>query len=52
MRAVVYHGPGDRRLEEVADPRLEAPHDVIVRVTTTTICGTDLHLLRGDSAWQ
>jgi len=48
MRAVVYHGPGDRRLEEVADPRLEVPHDVIVRVTTITICGTVLHILRGD----
>ncbi len=42
MRAVVYHGPGDRRLEHVPDPRIEAPGDVIVRLTTTTICGTDL----------
>ncbi len=48
MRAVVYHGPGDRRLEDVADPRLEESNDVIVRVTMTTICGTDLHILRGD----
>jgi alcohol dehydrogenase len=48
MRAVVYHGPGDRRLETVPDPRIEDPNDVIVRVTTTTICGTDLHILRGD----
>lgn len=39
MRAVVYHGPGDRRLENVPDPRIEDPKDVIVRVTTSTICG-------------
>ena len=48
MKAVVYHGPGDRRLENVPDPRIEDPNDVIVRVSTSTICGTDLHILRGD----
>ena len=48
MRAVVYHGPGDRRLENVPDPRIEDPKDVIVRVSTSTICGTDLHILPGD----
>jgi hypothetical protein len=48
MQAVVYHGPGDRRLENVPDPRIEDPNDVIVRVSTSTICGTDLHILRGD----
>jgi threonine dehydrogenase-like Zn-dependent dehydrogenase len=47
MKAVVFHGIGDIRLDEVAEPRLEAPTDAIVRVTTTAICGTDLHLVRG-----
>ncbi len=48
MRAVVYHGPGDKRWEEVADPKLIDDTDAIVRVDTTTICGTDLHILKGD----
>lgn len=48
MRAIVYHGPNDRRFEEVPDPKIEAPTDVIARITTTTICGTDLHILKGD----
>lgn len=47
MRAVVYRSVGDIGLEEVADPRIEAPTDAVVRVTTTAICGTDLHLIRG-----
>jgi alcohol dehydrogenase len=48
MRAVVYHGPGDRRFEKVPDPKIEAPTDAIVRITSATICGTDLHILKGD----
>jgi alcohol dehydrogenase len=48
MRAVVYHGPGDKRWEEVADPKLIDDTDAIVRVDTVTICGTDLHILKGD----
>ncbi len=48
MKAVVYHGPGDRRFEDVADPKVEAPTDVVARITTATICGTDLHILKGD----
>jgi alcohol dehydrogenase len=48
MKAVRYYGPGDRRLEEVPDPRIQDATDVIVRVRTTTICGTDLHILKGD----
>ncbi len=48
MRAVVYHGPGDKRWEEVADPKLIDDTDAIVRVDTATICGTDLHILKGD----
>jgi alcohol dehydrogenase len=48
MKAVVYHGPGDRRFEDVPDPKVEAPTDVIARITSATICGTDLHILKGD----
>ncbi|HEX2172128.1 MAG TPA: alcohol dehydrogenase catalytic domain-containing protein [Dehalococcoidia bacterium] len=48
MRAAVYHGPGDVRLESVPDPEICEPTDVIVRVTRAAICGTDLHLYRGD----
>jgi threonine dehydrogenase-like Zn-dependent dehydrogenase len=47
MKAVVYHGTGDIRLDKVADPKLKAPTDAIVRVTTAAICGTDLHFIRG-----
>ncbi|MBM7052249.1 zinc-dependent alcohol dehydrogenase family protein [Rothia sp. ZJ1223] len=48
MKALVYHGPGQRRWEEVSDPQIIDPTDVIARVDTTTICGTDLHILKGD----
>src|SRR3982751_3345440 len=48
MNALVYHGPGRRAWEEVPDPALEQPTDVIVRVDSSTICGTDLHILKGD----
>jgi alcohol dehydrogenase len=48
MRAVVYHGPGDKRWEEVADPKMIDDTDAIVRIDTVTICGTDLHILKGD----
>src|SRR5581483_11035411 len=47
MKAVVFHGIGDIRLEEVADPRIEQPTDAIVRLTASAICGTDLHFVRG-----
>ena len=47
MKALVYHGPG-QAWEEVADPVIVDPTDIIVRVETTTICGTDLHILKGD----
>ena len=46
MKALVYHGPGQRGWDSVEDPRLIDPTDIIVRVDTTTICGTDLHILR------
>ncbi|HEY6296519.1 MAG TPA: alcohol dehydrogenase catalytic domain-containing protein [Streptosporangiaceae bacterium] len=48
MRAVVYHGPGRKAWEEVPDPEITDDGDVIVRVDTVTICGTDLHILQGD----
>ena len=47
MKAVVFHGLGDIRLEEVADPRIQEPSDALVRITASAICGTDLHLVRG-----
>ncbi|MEO6204913.1 MAG: zinc-dependent alcohol dehydrogenase family protein [Mycobacteriales bacterium] len=48
MKAVVYHGPGNKAWEEFPDPVLQADTDAIVQVDTTTICGTDLHILKGD----
>src|SRR3954452_25390468 len=48
MRALVYHGPGQKAWEEVAKPALQADTDAIVRVDAVTICGTDLHILKGD----
>jgi len=48
MKALVYHGPGNKSLDERPQPTLAAATDAIVRVTRTTICGTDLHILKGD----
>jgi len=48
MKALVYHGPGRKAWEEVAKPTISADTDAIVRVDATTICGTDLHILKGD----
>jgi alcohol dehydrogenase len=48
MHAVVFHGPGDKRWEEVPDPKIVDDGDAVVRITATTICGTDLHILKGD----
>jgi alcohol dehydrogenase len=48
MRAVVYHGPGQKAWEEVPDPEITDDSDAIVRVDAVTICGTDLHILKGD----
>jgi threonine dehydrogenase-like Zn-dependent dehydrogenase len=47
MKAVVWHGIGDIRLDEVDEPRIEDGHDAIVRITRSAICGTDLHFIRG-----
>jgi alcohol dehydrogenase len=48
MKALVYHGPGRRAWDEVSDPTIEQATDAIVRIDSTTICGTDLHILKGD----
>jgi alcohol dehydrogenase len=48
MKALVYHGPGERAWEDVPDPVIEQPTDIVVRIESSTICGTDLHILKGD----
>lgn len=48
MKALVYHGPGQKKWEEKPQPVLQHPGDAIVKITHTTICGTDLHILKGD----
>jgi alcohol dehydrogenase len=48
MKALVYHGPGERGWDSVADPAIIDPTDAIVRIDTSTICGSDLHILKGD----
>ena len=48
MKALVYRGPGRRAWEEKSTPTLQRPTDALVRITKTTICGTDLHILKGD----
>jgi len=50
MKAVVFHGVGDIRLDEVPDPRVQEPTDAVVRLTASAICGTDLHFVRGTMA--
>ncbi len=47
MKALVWHGLGDIRLDEVPDPKIEQPGDAVVRLTASAICGTDLHFVRG-----
>ena len=48
MKALVYHGPGKRALEDKQKPTVEEPTDAIVKITRTTICGTDIHIMKGD----
>ena len=48
MKALVYHGPGKKAFEDHPKPEIVAPTDAVVRITKTTICGTDLHILKGD----
>src|SRR4051812_4989333 len=50
MKAVVFHGIGDIRLDEVPNPKIEQPTDAVIRITASAICGTDLHMIRGTFA--
>ncbi len=50
MKALVYRGPGEKILEQRPVPRIDASTDAIVKMSKTTICGTDLHILKGDVA--
>lgn len=50
MKAVVYHGTADIRVDDVPEPRIEQPTDAVVRLTASAICGTDLHFIRGTFA--
>jgi threonine dehydrogenase-like Zn-dependent dehydrogenase len=47
MKAVVFHGIGDIRFDDVPEPRIQDPTDAIIKVTASAICGTDLHMVRG-----
>ena len=48
MKALVYGGPGQRTWQSKPKPVVRDPGDAVVRITTSTICGTDLHILKGD----
>ena len=48
MKALVYHGPNQKSWQDVPNPEIKQPTDVIVKMKATTICGTDLHILKGD----
>jgi alcohol dehydrogenase len=48
MKALVYHGPGQRGWDSVDDPKIIDQTDIVVRIDTSTICGSDLHILKGD----
>jgi alcohol dehydrogenase len=50
MKALVYRGPGLKAIEDRPKPAIQAPGDAIVKIVKTTICGTDLHILKGDVA--
>jgi threonine dehydrogenase-like Zn-dependent dehydrogenase len=47
MKALCWHGKGDVRVDNVADPKIQDPRDAIIRITRSGICGSDLHLLNG-----
>ena len=48
MKALVYHGPGKRSWDSLPDPTIHDPSDILIEIATTTICGSDLHILKGD----
>jgi S-(hydroxymethyl)glutathione dehydrogenase/alcohol dehydrogenase len=47
MKAAVYHRPGHVEVNDVPDPKVENPQDIVLRVTSTAICGSDLHIYNG-----
>jgi threonine dehydrogenase-like Zn-dependent dehydrogenase len=47
MKAVVFHGIGDLRLDDAPEPKIAEPTDAVVRLTSSAICGTDRHFIRG-----
>jgi len=47
MKATIFHGPRDARVESVPDPRIGAPNEAIARITCAAICGSDLHSYHG-----
>src|SRR4051812_42941756 len=47
MKALCWHGTNDVRIDTVPDPQIQEPRDAIIRITSTAICGSDLHLLDG-----
>ncbi len=47
MKVLVYYGPFDVRISEMPDAKIEQPTDVLVKITTTNICGSDLHMYEG-----
>src|ERR1700712_3064035 len=52
MKAIVYNGPHDVSVQNVPDARIEKPTDVLVRITTTNICGSDLHMYEGRTSME
>ncbi|MDB5748747.1 MAG: aldehyde dehydrogenase [Massilia sp.] len=52
MKAVVYRGPRNVAVEDVPDPKIERPTDAIVKITTTNICGSDLHMYEGRTDFE
>jgi threonine dehydrogenase-like Zn-dependent dehydrogenase len=50
VKGLVYHGPEQRSWDSVPDPTIQEPSDIIVEIATTTICGSDLHILKGRRA--
>ena len=52
MKAIVYNGPRDVAVKDVSDAKIEKPTDVLVRITTTNICGSDLHMYEGRTSFE
>lgn len=52
MKAIVYNGPRDVAVKDVPDAKIEKPTDVLVRITTTNICGSDLHMYEGRTSFE